>query len=166
MASTVKKTNPDITACTDLLAGYATKGFFNGFSVEKETLKQARYQLHWHFNRLYQVDINLMTGKIQMPVVFPNVKSRSRMDKDFRAFIAERCSPVQLEHRRFNREQIKVVNRSSNLSLEMVLTEKLSAQTMMRFIGLIHEVFKIFLKNGQHDTYVSEQYQIDADSFW
>jgi len=170
MSSTANKINPDITACTELLAGYATKGFFTGFAVEKETSTKAFYQLHWHFNRLYQVEINLKTGKIQMPAIFPNVKPRSRMDKDFRVFIEERCSPDQPEHRRFDSEQLKVVDRSSNLSLVMALSENLTpqktTQAMTRFIGLIHEVFKIFLKNGQYDTYVSEQYQIDADSFW
>ncbi|MBU3068233.1 hypothetical protein KOI40_00190 [Aestuariicella sp. G3-2] len=41
-----------------------------------------------------------------------------------------------------------------------------AAQALSRFIAMIHEVFKIFLKNGHYDTYVAEQYQIDADSFW
>jgi hypothetical protein len=159
-----------INACTQTLSGFASKGFFNGFSVSKTTSNLAEYQFRWHFNCDFELKLNTKSKKITMPMVLPLVKSRSAMDKDFREFINELSDPDLPDHRRFNEKQLSVTNKDSKLSLSMQLPDDVNSESIVdevgKFISVIHQVFKIFLKNGQYDEYVSGTYRIDADSFW
>lgn len=85
-----------------------------------------------------------------MPVVLPDVKPRSAMDKDFRSFIAELSDATLPDHRRIPTHQIKAINRSGQLGLTMTLPETLDESSLTnsinQFVTVIHQVYKMFLK--------------------
>ncbi len=162
--------DPIINTCTETLEGYAQRGFLQGLGVISSTGKQAKYNLPWHFNKVFELHVNLNPVKIHMPVVLPNVLLRSAMDKDFRTYIQELSDSNLPAHRRFTPDELSVSNRKGNLSLTLKLASTTDSDQVVtqlgRFISLVHEVYKIFLKNGHYDQYVADQFGIDSDSFW
>jgi len=155
-----------IAAVESYLQGCAQRGFFSSFSRLPDEKGQARFSFTWHQDRPFDVYLDFYKQAIRMPIVLPGVEKGSDLDKDFRAFV-KRCHSEGLpDHRRIDsaRVEIKPILRAGNMSLSVRVKDGDYGYGIDKLISLVHEVFKLFLKDGLYYQYMIDKFGLDPDT--
>ncbi|MBT4521203.1 MAG: hypothetical protein HOC23_14470 [Halieaceae bacterium] len=150
----------------DYLQGCAQRGFFNRFSRLDDKKGLAHFSIGWHHDTVFEVFVDSSKQALRMPVVLPGVEKASDLDRDFRAFV-KRCHSESIPaHRRIDRArvEIKPILRAGNMSLSTKVKNGDYDYAIDKLICLVHEVFKLFLKDGLYYQYMIDRFGLNPDT--
>src|SRR5580704_12068815 len=93
MSSTVTKPAvSDIDVVAAVLAGYAERRVFHGFSRGPTSGGKARFQIAWHRGRVFELVFDFRAGTLRLPELLTGIPAHSTMYEDLQAFIRSRQS--------------------------------------------------------------------------
>ena len=152
-------------AVRGLLAGYAERGVFRGFSAGKVRGGKATFRIVWHRNRVFDLACDFDAAALRCPQVLVNVPADSTMYQELKEFIKSRHADDLPEHRRIDRRkaQVQPYNRQGNVSLVLRIKDGDCEYGVRKFIHVVHEVFVTFLADGNYMDYMVETFDLDPD---
>ena len=148
-----------------LLEGYAARGVFRGFSRASSRANEATFNIRWHRDRLFQLTVNTRTNILRIPVVLPEVAAKSSMDRELRQFVEQQQASGRLEHRRIDPEKssVRCSNRAGNIGLTVTAIDGDLPYAIRKLVGLIQEIYMVFLYDGRYYDYMIEVFDLDPD---
>lgn len=154
-----------IDIVSQLLAGYAERRVFHGFSRVSTTRGEERFQIAWHRGRVFELTFDARTCTLRLPELLTAVPASSPMYADLKAFVRSRQSDELPEHRRIDRRkvQIRTYNRDGNILLVMKATDRDSQYAARGLVHLVNEIYLTFLADGNYFDYLVETFDLDPD---
>jgi hypothetical protein len=151
---------------TAVLEGYAEKALFRGFSAHPGRGK-ATYRMVWHYDRPFELLLDVPKKTLRFPALLPGVPVRSTMYAALQAFVKERQSPELPDHRRIDSAAARLALANQKGSVSLVLTVKNAdfEYAARKIIQVVHEIFLIFLVDGPYYDYMVEHLGLDPDRF-
>jgi hypothetical protein len=165
-SSTVMKTivsQVDIVAT--VLAGYAERRVFQGFSRGPASRGKASFQIAWHRGRVFELAFEVRTSTLRLSELLTGVPADSSMYGDLKVFIRSRQSDDLPDHRRLDARkiQIRTYNRSGNIMLVVRIKDGDSEYAIRKLVHLINEIYLTFLADGKYFDYLVETFNLDPD---
>ena len=153
----------DIVAA--VLAGYAERRVFHGFSRGPTSGGKASFQIAWHRGRVFELVFDARAGTLRLPDLLTDIPAESSMYEDLKAFIRSRQSDELPDHRRLDarKTQIRTYNRSGNILLVMKVKDGDSEYAVRKLVHLINEIYLTFLADGKYFDYLVETFNLDPD---
>ena len=142
------------------LDAVSRRGVFQGFSEGASTAGQLRFALVWHQNKRFELLVDLGKAAVLMPMVLPNVPSRSALDRNFRSFVKACSEDETRPHRRIDPAKVAIscVNRHGALGVRFNLLDDDIDYALQRLLHLVQETYVLFLKDGIYLDYWIEQF--------
>jgi hypothetical protein len=162
---TKRRTPVDIV--TAMLESYAEKAVFRGFSAHPQRGGKATYRMVWHYDRPFEMVLDVPEKTLRFTEVLPRVPVRSAMYRALREFLKSRQSPETPEHRRVNPAKARVAlsNKGGSVSLKLTVKDGDVEYAARKIIHIVHEIFMVFLVDGPYYEYMVEQLGLDPDRF-
>jgi hypothetical protein len=159
--------NSTVALVTRILEEYAAKAVFRGFSAHPKTGGKAMYKMVWHFDRPFELLLDVPGKTLRFPDVLPGVPARSAMYRELRAFLKERHSVEVPEHRRVNpvKARLTMTNQRGVVALKLTVKDGDFDYATRKIIHMVHEIFMVFLVDGPYYEYMVEQLGLDPDRF-
>jgi hypothetical protein len=159
------KALPTIDVVSQVLAGYAERRVFHGFSRARTAGDTASFQIAWHRGRVFELTFDAKTCTLRLPEVLTNVPAGAAMHAELKAFIRSRQSAELPEHRRIDRRkvQIRTYNRNDDILLVMKATDGDGEYAARKLVHLVNEIYLIFLADGSYFDYLVETFDLDPD---
>ena len=159
--------NSPVALVSRILEEYAAKAVFRGFSAHPKAGGKAAYKMVWHFDRPFELLLDVPEKTLRFPAVLPGVPSRSAMYRELRAFLKERHSPEVPEHRRVNpgKARVTLSNKIGVVSLTLRSKDGDFDYATRKIIQIVHEIFMVFLVDGPYYEYMVEQLGLDPDRY-
>ncbi|HTR38739.1 MAG TPA: hypothetical protein VMH80_22690 [Bryobacteraceae bacterium] len=156
-----------VALVTSILEGYASKAVFRGFNAQAAGPGKARYRMVWHYERQFELTLDVRAKTLRFADLLPGMPAKSAIYKKLKAFLKERQSPATPEHRRVNpaKARLRVSNRAGNVSLAFSVPGGDFEYATRKIIHLVHEIFLVFLIDGNYYEYLVEQLGLDPDRF-
>jgi hypothetical protein len=152
---------------TAILEGYAEKAVFRGFSAHPKRGGKASYKMIWHYDRSFELLLDVPAEILLFPAVLPGVPVGSTMYRDLRAFLKSKTSVETPEHRRINpvKARLTAINQSGAVSLKLTVKDGDFDYATRKLIHIVHEIFMVFLVDGPYFDYMVEHLGLDPDRF-
>ncbi|MEO8029149.1 MAG: hypothetical protein ABI823_21895 [Bryobacteraceae bacterium] len=149
----------------EILADYAARAVFRGFSRGTSTATKAAFRMLWHRDRFFDLILDTKAGTLTMPLVLPDVPADSSMYREVQLWIKERHSKDLPDHRRIDPRKARLTcgNSRGSVSLKMTLKSKDYGYATRKLIHAVHEVFLAFLLEGPYYDYMVEAFDLDPD---
>ena len=159
--------NATIALVTAILEGYAAKAVFRGFSAHPRTKGKATYRMVWHYDRSFELLLDVPKKTLRFPSVLPGVPPRSPMYRELQAFLKARQSEELPEHRRVNpaKARLTLANQRGAVSLKLTMKDADFRYATRKMIHVVHEIFMVFLVDGPYFEYMVEQLGLDPDRY-
>jgi hypothetical protein len=159
--------NATIALVTAILEGYAEKAVFRGFSAHPSGNGKATYRMVWHFDRPFELLLDVPGKTLRFPAVLPGVPARSAMYRALRAFLKLRQTDAMPEHRRVDSAKARVTSTNARGAVSLKLTVKDGDfdYAARKTIHVVHEIFMVFLVDGPYYEYMVEQLGLDPDRY-
>jgi hypothetical protein len=153
----------DIVAA--VLAGYAERHVFQGFSRGPISGRKASFTIAWHRGRVFELEFDARAGTLRLPELLTGVPAEPSMHEDLKAFIRSRQSDELPDHRRLDarKTQVRTYNRSGNILLVMKVKDGDSEYAVRKLVHLINEIYLTFLADGKYFDYLVETFNLDPD---
>jgi hypothetical protein len=148
-----------------VLAGYAERRVFQGFSRRPVSGGKASFQIAWHRGRVFELAFDARAGTLRMPDLLTGIPADLSMDEDLKAFIRSRQSDELPDHRRLDarKTQVRIYNRGGNILLVMKIKDGDSEYAVRKLVHLINEIYLTFLADGKYFDYLVETFNLDPD---
>jgi hypothetical protein len=148
-----------------VLAGYAERRVFHGFSRGPASGEKATFQIAWHRGRIFELAFNAREGTLRLPELLIGVPADSTMYDDLKAFIRSRQSDELADHRRLDTRKvhIRTYNRSRNILLVFKVKDGDNEYAVRKLVHLINEIYLTFLADGKYFDYLVETFNLDPD---
>jgi hypothetical protein len=161
-----KKEDP-AAIVTAILEGYAERAVFRGFSAHPARGGKATYRMVWHYDRSFEMALDVPERTLRFAEVLPGVPARSAMYRELRAFLKARQSAETPEHRRVNpaKARLTSTNQRGAVSLKLTVKDGDFDYATGKMIHIVHEIFMVFLVDGPYYEYMVEQLGLDPDRF-
>lgn len=152
---------------TAILEGYAEKAVFRAFSAHPKRGGKAIYRMVWHYDRAFEMALDVPGKTLEFPAVLPGVPARSTMYRNLRAFLKSRQAAETPEHRRVNPAKVRLTlaNQRGAVSLRFMVKDGDFEYATRKIIHIVHEIFMVFLVDGAYYEYMVEQLGLDPDRF-
>ncbi len=149
-----------------MLAGYAERRVFHGFSRGPTSGGTIKFQIAWHRGRVFELTFDPHAATLRLPELLTAVPADSTMYEDLKAFIKSRQAADLPEHRRLDgrKLQIRTYNRNGNILLVVKIKEGDCEYAVRKLIHLVNEIYLTFLAEGQYFDYLIETFNLDPDS--
>ncbi len=121
----------------------------------------------WHYDRPFQLVLDVPAKTLRFANLLPGIPANSAMYKALKAFLKERQSTDVPEHRRVNpaKARIQVTNRGGAVSLAFSVIGGDFEYAARKIIHIVHEIFLVFLIDGNYYDYLVEHLGLDPDRF-
>lgn len=152
------------TVVSRQLKTYARRGVFRSFSQTRADDGQAEFRFYWLWNLPFRLTFDGKRGALSFKKLLPNIPSRSGLDTELRAFIKNRCSPDQPEHRRLDpkRVAIRYSNRRGTVAVTFLVVGNDYEYGVKKALNLINEIFLGFL-NVHYPDYMVENFRLPGE---
>ena len=119
----------------------------------------------WQSDRSFEFEVDLRKDTMSLPVVLPGVPAHSSMYWEFREFVESRQSADLPDHRRIDpaKVQVRCGNRDGNVSLTVSVKDGDYDYAVRKLVGLVHEVYGVFLYDGRYYDYMAEKFDLEPD---
>lgn len=146
-----------------VLENYAARGVFRGFSRGRASKTRATFKMLWHRGQTFEVILDTRRKTLRIPVVLPQVSAQ--MSAGLRQFVATRRSARLPAHRRIDAKKAAVscARRGGNASVTIEVRDGDWEYGVRKLIGLVHEVYMVFLYDGPYYDYMVETFDLDPD---
>jgi hypothetical protein len=160
-----KTTVSHIDIVAAVLAGYAERRVFHGFSPGPTSGGKARFQIAWHRGRVFELTFDARSGTLRLPELLTGIRADSTMYEDLKAFIRSRQSDDLPDHRRLDarRIQTRTYNRGGNILLVLKVKDGDCEYAVRKLVHLINEIYLTFLADGKYFDYLVETFNLDPD---
>jgi hypothetical protein len=161
----MKTTVSQIDIVAAVLAGYAERCVFQGFSRGPASRGKASFQVAWHRGRVFELTFEARSGTLRLSELLTNVPADSSMHEDLKDFIRSRQSDDLPDHRRLDAQklQIRTYNRSGNIMLVVKARDGDNEYAVRKLVHLINEIYLTFLADGKYFDYLVETFNLDPD---
>ena len=148
-----------------ILEGYAARGIFKGFGKTTTNAGTPSFKLSWHRNQTFELFVDSSKRTLTIPTVLPQIPARSKMYRDFRAFLESQHAETRPEHRRIDPTKAiaRCSNRRGSVGLTMTVTGGDYEYAARKLIHLVNEVYLSFLAEGPYFEYQVEVFDLDPD---
>lgn len=148
-----------------VLAGYAERRMFNGFSRGPTSWGKASFQIAWHRGRVFALTFDARSGTLRLPELLTGMPADSTMYEELKAFIRSRQAGDLPDHRRLDprRVQIRTYNRGGDALLVVKSLDGDCEYAARKLVHLINEVYLTFLAEGEYFDYLVETFDLDPD---
>jgi hypothetical protein len=156
-----------VALVTGILEGYAEKAVFRGFSAHPKGGGKAVYKMLWHYDRPFELLLDVAQKTLQFPSVLPGVPARSAMYRELRAFLKARQTDEMPEHRRVNPAKARLLSSATRgiVSVKLTVKDGDFDYATRKIIQIVHEIFMAFLVDGPYYEYLVEQLGLDPDRY-
>jgi hypothetical protein len=156
-----------VALVTGILEGYAEKAVFRGFSADVKRGGKATYKMVWHYDRPFELLLDIPKKTLRFPALLPGIPARSGMYRELQAFLKSRRSEEVPEHRRVNpaKARIALATRRGAVSISITAKDADFDYATRKIIQIVHEIFLIFLVDGPYYEYMVEHLGLDPDRF-
>ncbi len=146
-----------------VLAGYAERSVFQGFSRGPTAGRTANFQIAWHRGRVFQLAFDAHAATLRLPELLTRVPAE--MYEDLKAFIQSRQSDDLPDHRRLDRRkvQIRTSMRSGKIQLVLKIKDGDTEYAVRKLVHLVNEIYLEFLADGKYFDYLVETFDLDPD---
>ncbi|HWZ41906.1 MAG TPA: hypothetical protein VNW97_00445 [Candidatus Saccharimonadales bacterium] len=129
------------------LQTYAQRGVFRSFSQTSADGRKAEYRFYWLWNLPFHLSFDSQRKTLTFKKLLPGVLAGSDLNAQLRAFIQDRCSSSQPEHRWVDpkRVLIRYSNRRGDVSISFLVVKNDYAYGVTKALNLINEIFVGFL---------------------
>ena len=150
-----------------MLEGYAERAVFRGFSAQSGRSGKATYKMLWHYDRAFELQLDVPKKTLRFNAVLPGVPARSPMYRELQAFVKARQSGDLPEHRSINpaKARATLANQRGAVSVSLRAKDADFDYATRKIIQIIHEIFMVFLVDGPYFGYMVEQLGLDPDRF-
>ncbi len=102
---------------------------------------------------------------MRFPLLLPGIPAYSAMYREFQTFLVSRQSDTLLAHRRIDRAKarVKAGNKSGSVSVTLTVEDDDFEYGVRKLIDLVHEIFLVFLVDGNYYDYMVEEFDLDPD---
>jgi hypothetical protein len=161
----VKTAAAPIDVVAGVLAGYAERRVFRGFSRGRTSGAKARFQFAWHRGRVFELTYDARADTLRLPDLLTDVPADLSMDQDLKAFIRARQADELPDHRRLDvrKLQIRTYNRSGNILLVLKVLDGDREYAVRKLVHLVNEIYLTFLADGKYFDYLVETFDLDPD---
>jgi hypothetical protein len=148
-----------------VLAGYAERRVFHGFSRGPISGGKASFTIAWHRGRVFELTFDARAGTLRLPELLTGIPVESSMYEDLKAFIRSRQSDELPDHRRLDarKTQVRTYNRSGNILLVMKIKDGDSEYAVRKLVHLINEIYLTLLAEGKYFDYLVDTFNLDPD---
>lgn len=154
-----------INVVSEVLAAYAERRLFQGFSGPGPARGMATFRIAWHRGRVFELSFDAKTKTLRLPELLINVPAKSEMYANLKAFVRSRQSEELPEHRRIDarKAQVQLYNRNGDVLLVMKATDGDCEYLVRKLVHLVNEIYLIFLADGNYLEYMVETFHLDPD---
>ncbi len=119
----------------------------------------------WHRDRSFELILDARRKTLRIPVVLPEVAAGSTMYRELREFVRSRQADVVLEHRRIDPAKVRVVcaNKGGSVSVTATILDGDYEYGARKLVNLVHEIYMVFLQDGNYFDYMVEAFHLDPD---
>ncbi len=155
----------NVDAVAQVLADYAQRRVFHGFSRGPASAAKATFQIVWHRGRVFELTFDGRAGTFRLGELLTDVPADSSIYKDLKAFIRSRQADDLPDHRRLDKQriQIRTYNRGGNILLVLKSKDGDAEYAVRKLVHLINEIYLTFLAEGEYFDYVVETFNLDPD---
>jgi hypothetical protein len=148
-----------------ILASYAERRVFQGFSRGPASGGKARFQIAWHRGRVFDLTFDARAGTLRLPELLTAVPADSTMYEDLKDFIRSRQSDDLPDHRQLDarRIQIRTYNRGGNILLALKAKDGDCEYAVRKLVHLVNEIYLTFLTDSKYFDYLVETFNLDPD---
>ena len=100
-----KSTSAQVEVVAAVLATYAERRVFRGFSRGPTAGGKATFRIAWHRGRVFELAFDSNSGTLRLPEVLTGVPRDSTMYQDLKTFISGRRSEQLPDHRRIDSQR-------------------------------------------------------------
>jgi hypothetical protein len=153
------RTEP-ITLIHHKLETYARRGVFRSFSQTRAGGRQAEFCFYWLWNLPFRLSFDSKRKTLAFKKLLPGIPKESELNARLKAFIKDRCSTDQPEHRRVDpkRVSIRYSNLRGNVSLTFLVAGNDYEYGVRKALNLVNEIF-VGLLNVYFPEYVAEHFR-------
>jgi hypothetical protein len=146
-----------------ILAGYAERRVFSGFSRGPVSGGKASFQIAWHRGRVFTLTLDGRAKTLRLPELLTGVPAE--MHEDLKEFIRSRQADDLPDHRRVDarKMQIRTYNRGGNILLAVKIKDRDSEYAVRKLVHLVNEIYLTFLLEGKYFDYLVETFNLDPD---
>jgi len=161
------KSGASVAQVTAILEGYAEKAVFRGFSAHPKTGGKAVYKMVWHYDRPFELLLDVPGKTLRFPGVLPGVPARSPMYRELQAFLKVRQTDQLPEHRGVNpaKARLTLTSQRGIVALKLTVKDGDFEYATRKMIQMVHEIFMVFLVDGPYYEYMVEQLGLDPDRY-
>jgi hypothetical protein len=161
----IKTAASQIDLVAAVLAGYAERRVFRGFSRGPVSSGKARFQFAWHRGRVFELEFDSSKNTLRLPGLLTDVPADLAMDEDLKVFIRSRQSDELPEHRRIDPQkfQIRTHNRDGSILLVLRIKDGDGEYAVRKLVHLVNEIYLTFLADGKYFDYLVETFDLDPD---
>lgn len=161
----VKTAASPVDVVAGVLAGYAERRVFRGFSRSRTSGTKASFQIAWHRGRVFELTYDARTDTLRLPDLLTDVPADLSMHEDLKAFIRARQADELPDHRRLDarKVQIRTYDRGGNVLLVMKVKDGDREYAVCKLVHLVNEIYLTFLADGKYFDYLVETFDLDPD---
>jgi hypothetical protein len=148
-----------------VLAGYAERRVFHGFSRGPGSRGKAKFRISWHRGRIFELGFDAHAGALRLPELLTGVPADSMMYSEVKDFIRSRQRGDVPDHRRLDQRKIgiRTYNRSGNILLVLKMRDGDVEYAVRKLVHLMNEIYLVFLADGKYFDYLVETFDLDPD---
>jgi hypothetical protein len=153
------RTQP-LAVVTQQLQTYAQRGVFRSFSQTRAHGSQAEFRFFWLWDLPFHLSFDGKRKALSFKKLLPGVLAGSELNTQLKAFIKDRCSNDQPEHRRVDprRISIRYSNLRGNVSITFLMKESGYEYGVKKALNLVNEIFVGFL-NVHFPEYMTQYFR-------
>ncbi len=154
-----------IDVVAGVLAAYAERRVFHGFSRKPTSPGKASFQIVWHRGRVFELVFDASAGTLRLPALLTGVHADPTMYEELKDFIRSRQAGEVPDHRRLDARklQIRTYNRGGDILLVLKTKDGDSEYAVRKLVHLINEIYLTFLADGKYFDYMVETFNLDPD---
>ena len=141
------------------LESYARRGVFRSFSQTRADGSQTEFRFYWLWNLPFRLSFDGKRKILSFKKLLPGVLPGSELNIQLKAFIKDRCSSDQPEHRRLDpkRVSIRYSNLRGNVSISFLVVKNDYEYGVKKSVNLVNEIFVGFL-NVYFPEYIAQHF--------
>jgi hypothetical protein len=150
-------------AVDTVLHGYAKRGVFQDYRMDRRRNGAAEYNFGWLYGQPFTLLVEPKHARLSLPDLLPNVLRDSMMHKELKTFLKDRAGADVPAHRRVDPALATAALRLRGglLSLELRLTSGDYGYGASKLINLTHELF-LFL-NEYWAEYMWDNFRLNME---
>lgn len=154
-----------VDVVAQVLAGYAERRVFHGFSRGSTAGGKVTFRISWHRGRVFELVFDAKTCALRLPDVLTDIPAGSQMFADLKGFIHSRQSDELPEHRRIDERKVGIRTYCRNGAILLVMKAKDgdSEYAVRKLVHLVNEIYLTFLADGNYFEYLVETFELDPD---